>query len=118
MKSMKKLSAFPGWCLWVANLAGFRDHKESKKNRGKAGPAPPSAQKSQLAPARLSLDTFSGTVVRSGQHFALLNPDGVLYTLDSTGRAWSFEGEDVRVTGNLDAASRLIHIVAIESEFA
>jgi hypothetical protein len=58
--------------------------------------------------------TFSGTVVRSGPHFALRETAGVLYPLDSAGRAWPYEGEDVRVTGKLDLDTRLLYVDAIE----
>jgi hypothetical protein len=59
--------------------------------------------------------TFSGTVIRSGGRFALLETGGVLYMLDSTGRAWPFEGEDVRVTGKLDNTTHLLHVDDIEA---
>lgn len=58
--------------------------------------------------------TFSGTVVRSGPRFALRETAGVLYPLDSAGRAWPYEGEDVRITGKLDLDSRLLYVDAIE----
>jgi hypothetical protein len=58
--------------------------------------------------------TFSGTVVRTGPCFALRETAGILYPLDSTGRAWPFEGEDVRVTGKLDLDTRLLYVDAIE----
>jgi len=59
--------------------------------------------------------TFSGTVIRSGGRFALLETGGVLYMLDSTGSAWPFEGEDVRVTGKLDSTTHLLHVDDIEA---
>lgn len=59
--------------------------------------------------------TFSGTVIRNGTRFALRETGGVLYTLDSTGRAWPFEGEDVRVTGKLDTSTRMLHVDEIIS---
>ena len=58
--------------------------------------------------------TFSGTVVRCGPRFALRETAGDLYPLDSAGRAWPFEGEDVRVTGKLDLDTRLLYVDAIE----
>lgn len=58
--------------------------------------------------------TFSGRVVRNGPRFALRETAGVLYPLDSTGRAWPYEGEDVRVTGKLDLDTRLLYVDAIE----
>ncbi len=58
---------------------------------------------------------LSGTVIRNGSRFALRETAGVLYTLDSTGRAWPFEGEDVRVTGHFDAATSLLHVEDIRA---
>jgi hypothetical protein len=58
--------------------------------------------------------TFSGTLVRNGPRFALRETAGVLYPLDSAGRAWPYEGEDVRVTGKLDLDTRLLYVDAIE----
>jgi hypothetical protein len=60
------------------------------------------------------MSTFSGTVVRDGSRFALREADGTLCGLDSAGRAWSFEGEDVRITGYVNPESKLLHICAIE----
>lgn len=62
--------------------------------------------------------TFSGKVIRAGSRFALRETAGVLYILDSAGRAWAFEGEDVRVTGKLDTSTRLLHIDDIQSMVA
>jgi hypothetical protein len=62
--------------------------------------------------------TFSGTVIRAGSQFALRETAGILYTLDSAGRAWPFEGEDVRVTGKLDTSTRLLQIDDIQSMIA
>lgn len=62
--------------------------------------------------------TFSGTVIRAGSRFALRETAGVLYTLDSAGRALPFEGEPVRVTGKLDTSTRLLHIDEIQSMVA
>ena len=70
-----------------------------------------------MAPAYMAAAptvTFSGTVVRNGPRFALRETAGVLYPLDSAGRAWAFEGEDVRVTGKLDLNTSLLYVDAIE----
>ena len=59
--------------------------------------------------------TLSGTVIRNGGRFVLRETAGILYTLDSTGRAWPFEGEDVRVTGHLDTSTSLLHVEDIRA---
>ena len=66
-------------------------------------------------PVSATTVTFSGTVVRDGSRFALRETAGVLYFLDSTGRAWPFEGEDVRVTGYLDTTTSLLHVDDIKA---
>ena len=85
--------------------------------RGGAGIATASGMPTTMAPANMAAAptvTFSGTVVRNGPRFALRETAGVLYPLDSAGRAWAFEGEDVRVTGKLDLNTRLLYVDAIE----
>jgi Protein of unknown function (DUF5818) len=78
-------------------------------------PGDPPARISNHRPARAAPTvTFSGTVVRSGPRFALRETAGILYPLDSAGRAWPYEGEDVRVTGKLDLDTRLLYVDAIE----
>jgi hypothetical protein len=57
---------------------------------------------------------FSGTVVRDGSRFALRQADGALFGLDSAGRAWSLEGEAVKITGYVNPESKLLHISAID----
>ncbi len=84
-------------------LAGKKISRE-----GKSAPVVP-------MPGSATTVTFSGTVIRNGTRFALRETGGVLYTLDSTGRAWPFEGEDVRVTGKLDTSTRMLHVDEITS---
>jgi hypothetical protein len=66
-------------------------------------------------PVSATTVTFSGTVIRDGSRFALRETAGVLYILDSTGRAWPFEGESVRVTGYLDSTTSLLHVDDIKA---
>jgi hypothetical protein len=89
----------------AADLAAARNPERSRK----------SARKAIATPTAATTVTFSGTVIRNGGRFALRETAGVLYTLDSTGRAWPFEGEDVRVTGHFDAATELLHVDDISS---
>lgn|ERR1700676_2926976 len=88
-----------------ADLAAARDPDRSRNPAGTA----------LATSASATTVTFSGTVIRNGGRFALRETAGVLYTLDSTGRAWPFEGEDVRVTGHFDAATHLLHVDDISS---
>jgi hypothetical protein len=86
--------------------------------RKAAEPAPPPApptkvSKASSVPELPPVSTFCGTVVRDGGRFALREFDGTLFALDSTGRAWPFEGEDVSISGYFNADSRLLHICSI-----
>jgi hypothetical protein len=69
--------------------------------------------KASSIPELPPVSNFCGTVVRDGGRFALREFDGTLFALDSTGRAWPFEGEDVSISGYFNADSRLLHICSI-----
>ncbi|HEY1894627.1 MAG TPA: DUF5818 domain-containing protein [Terracidiphilus sp.] len=87
--------------------------------RKAAEPAPPPAPPTKVTKASSSVpelppvSNFCGTVVRDGGRFALREFDGTLFALDSTGRAWPFEGEDVSISGYFNPDSRLLHICSI-----
>lgn len=135
MKSGIKRSLFVGISMALVALTVRRYNRDSQIDAGPDGPSGGSGgtdefeaspapgpvlmeQPRPLAPPRPAMVaptvTFSGTVVRSGPRFALRETAGVLYPLDSAGRAWPFEGEDVRVTGKLDLDTRLLYVEAIE----
>ncbi len=114
MKEMMKRCLSLGASLTVVFLTG---RMRSSSGQQLSSPAPNPGPVLEPAPQQaLSLPpaTLSGTIVRDGGRFALRDFEGALYALDSTGRAWPFEGEEVRVTGYLDGASRMLHVCAIE----
>jgi uncharacterized protein DUF5818 len=79
-----------------------------------SAPSPPTkVSKASSIPEVPPVSTFCGTVVRDGGRFALREFDGTLFALDSTGRAWPFEGEDVSISGYFNPESRLLHICTI-----
>jgi len=59
--------------------------------------------------------TFTGTVVKNGDQYALRDSSGAVYTLDDAERAKPFEGKTVKVTGQLDEQAKVIHVESIES---
>jgi uncharacterized protein DUF5818 len=125
MKSVVKWSLCAGISLVLMALTARRLEQEAEIE----GPAdtpptqpppvgeqsPPALPRAPAKPIVAPTVTFSGTVVRNGPRFALRETAGALYLLDSAGRAWHFEGEDVRVTGKLDLDTRLLYVDAIES---
>jgi hypothetical protein len=117
MKSMidiMKRCLSMGFPLSVIFAGGLRRHpvaQHSPQLSQAPAPLPLSAAPAELPPT----SNFNGTVIRDGSRFALREPDGTLFALDSTGRAWPFEGEDVAITGYFNPESRLLHICAIEA---
>lgn len=136
MKSTIKRFLFAGIALSLAALTARRferdqeiegslDHGEpnspnlppSHGGRDQAGALPGvsggSGAPAGPVPHNVSV-TFSGTVVRSGAGLALREVAGVLYPLDVTPKAWSFEGARVRVTGKINLGTHLLSVDAIE----
>jgi uncharacterized protein YdeI (BOF family) len=70
--------------------------------------AMPNSQDSKTA-------TFSGTVVKDGEQYVLRDSSGSVYKLDDSSRAQAFEGKTVKVTGRLDANSKMIHVDSIQA---
>jgi uncharacterized protein YdeI (BOF family) len=59
--------------------------------------------------------TFTGTVVKDGDQYALRDSSGAVFTLDDAERAKPFAGKTVKVTGQLDEQAKVIHVESIES---
>jgi hypothetical protein len=126
MKNLYRRWLVVGLTMSIFTLANLRRKLESQLERdmgltpktpldGEISATPAVLPISDGRPSNATTVTFSGTVIRSGGRFALLETGGVLYMLDSTGRAWPFEGEDVRVTGKLDTTTHLLHVDNIEA---
>jgi hypothetical protein len=85
-------------------------------------PAPPAAQtpatptgqqdNTQKQPAAQS---FSGTIMKSGDNYVLKTSDNMTYQLDDQTRAKQFEGKQVQVTGSLDSTNNTIKVQDIKS---
>ena len=73
---------------------------------------PPAPYPQQTAP---KTKIFSGTVVKSGDHFILSDAANKLsFVLDDAGKAGPYEGKKVKVTGTVDVANNVIHVQTIE----
>lgn len=88
----------------------------------------PQAPPAQTPPAQTSPDqsttttqdqskatTFTGTIVKDGENYVLRDSSGGIYKLDDSSRAQTFEGKTVKVTGKLDADSKMIHVDSIQA---
>jgi len=71
------------------------------------------ATKVQTGQSQTQSTTFTGIVVHSDGQFVLNDPTGHTYRLDDAQRAQPFQGQSVKVTGQLDKAAGLIHIEGI-----
>ena len=94
-------------------FSGFRRTSAPTQPSLSVRPAAEPAPVPKFIPEVPPVSSFSGTVVRDGSRFALREFDGTLFALDSTGRAWPFEGEDVSISGYFNPESRLLHICSI-----
>jgi len=77
---------------------------------GISSPAHPSQDQQQPAQSQ----TFTGTIAKSGDQYVLRDASGTVYKLDDSEKAKAFEGKQVKVTGKLDADSKIIHVDSIE----
>jgi uncharacterized protein YdeI (BOF family) len=78
--------------------------------------APPDqAQPQQPAqPDQSKSATFTGTIVQSGNQFALRDSSGQVFKLDDPDRAKPYVGKTVKVTGQLDEQAMVIHVESIQ----
>jgi hypothetical protein len=70
----------------------------------------------QSKPAPPALETFTGTLKKTGDKFVLSDDSTKSsYQLDDQESASKFDGKKVKVTGTLDAANNLIRVQSIEA---
>ncbi len=99
---------------WGSPFAGggsalAQDQAQPQQQPDQTQPSQPQPDKSQAQAA-----TFTGTVVKNGDKFALRDSSGAVYTLDDAERAKPFEGKTVKVTGELDEQAKVIHVETIQ----
>jgi uncharacterized protein YdeI (BOF family) len=78
-------------------------------------PAQASPEQSTPSQDQAKTTTFTGTIVKDGENYVLRDSSGGIYKLDDSTRAQSFEGKTVKVTGKLDADSKMIHVDNIQA---
>lgn len=59
--------------------------------------------------------TFTGTIVKKAGKYCLQDQSGQTYKLDDTEGARAYAGKSVKVTGQLDQQSMVIHVQNIQS---
>ncbi|HWA96250.1 MAG TPA: DUF5818 domain-containing protein [Terracidiphilus sp.] len=75
-------------------------------------PQMPQQQMPESQAARTS--TFTGTIVKSGDTYALQTSGGTVYRLDDSSQAKQFAGKEVKVIGQLNPQTRVIHVSSIQ----
>ena len=74
-----------------------------------ATPQPSDSAKNTQAPTGTA-QTFTGTVVKSGEKFMLQDSSGTSYDVDKQDALKSLEGKKVNIHGTLDPNGKLIHV--------
>jgi uncharacterized protein YdeI (BOF family) len=77
----------------------------------------PNAQQQQPTPPDQPAATavvVTGTIAKSGDNFVLRDTSGTVYQLDAQDKAQPYEGKSVKVTGKLEAETKLLHVETIE----
>src|SRR5580704_6937130 len=92
-----------------AGSTSAQDQAQPQQPPSQSQPQQPQPSQNQAQSA-----TFTGTVVKNGDQFALRDSSGAVYTLDDSQRAKPFEGKTVKVTGQLDEQAKVIHVESIE----
>jgi Protein of unknown function (DUF5818) len=85
--------------------------EQAPPNNSQATPAKGSDSERK---AESSGQTFSGIIVRTGTEYVLKTMDNVTYHLDDQDRAKRFEGKQVKVTGTVNANTKVIRVQNIE----
>jgi uncharacterized protein YdeI (BOF family) len=106
------------WGSPFASAGSTNAQDQAQPQQPQPDQAPPQTQPNQAQPQpdqnKAQSATFTGTVVKNGDQFALRDSSGAVYTLDDSQRAKPFEGKTVKVTGQLDEQAKVIHVESIE----
>jgi len=77
-----------------------------------SNPSSPDATSPASQSSQASQNAFTGTVVKAGGKY-VLKANGTKYQLDDQEKAKKFEGQQVKVNGDLDKATSTIHVADI-----
>ena len=77
-------------------------------------PSPPSQQQAapdgQSQSQQAQVQTFAGTIMKSGDKYVLQEASGTNYDIDRQDLVKSHEGKKVRINGTLDPDGKTIHV--------
>ncbi len=110
---------FAGVLAWGSPFVGTSSSSaQTEAQQQKTQPDPTQQAQPDQAQGKAQSKTFTGTVVKAGDSYALRDSTGQLFKLDDSERAHPFEGKAVKVTGQLDEQTMLIHVESIEGASA
>jgi hypothetical protein len=103
------LAVVAAMCLLQPTLGNAQQDRPSAQQQQPDNQNPPAAMNQPSDP-----QTFSGKVAKAGGKFVLRDTaSNTMYLLDDEGKAKPFEGQEVKVSGTLDAQTKTIHVSSI-----
>jgi len=90
------LALFVGMMSWGGTLQAQNAPSQQAPDQSQAPSAKPGSS------SATDVQTFSGTVVKSGDKYVLKDDSGKVYDIDHQDQVEKFEGKRVRVHGTLD----------------
>jgi len=91
------------------------DAKTDQSSPSPDSKAEPKGQQQPEPEAQQSTaQSVNGTIIKVGGKYVLETPDNLAYQLDDQEKARQYEGKHVKVTGNLDRATGILHVKSVE----
>jgi uncharacterized protein YdeI (BOF family) len=111
-RSYSGLSPFTLGLLAGIGLSGVQLNAQQQAD---PQPAPPPSQNqgapdSQNQSQQAQVQTFAGTIMKSGDKYVLQDASGTNYDIDRQDLVKSHEGKKVRINGTLDPDGKTIHV--------
>ena len=111
----KRYSVLSPVALGLLAGMGLSGAQLSAQQQPDPQPAPPPSQQQQAPDAQgqsqqTQVQTFAGTIMKSGDKYVLQDTSGTNYDIDRQDLVKSHEGKKVRINGTLDPDGKTIHV--------
>ena len=74
----------------------------------------PALSRAQQASPLDAAQTFAGSIVKDNGKYVLKVSESTAYQIDNQEKARTYDGKQVRIIGNLDSKTNMLHITRIE----
>jgi uncharacterized protein DUF5818 len=102
------LALAAGMCILLPTLNAQQDSPAAQQRQ------PDTASQTSTMNQASDPQTFSGKVAKAGGKYILKDTaNQTMYVLDDQDKAKQFEGQEVKVSGTLDAQTKTIHVSSI-----